>query len=139
VVECSASKLHHPVVEDESPGAKGLLLHGTVGREGFGAVEDLVPQHGTLDFPGFHREFLAVHEVPGVPPQPALDVFNHAGGAEDSEVSLAPQKHAQEAVETDEVVDVRMGEEKIGDAQCALGAKAAEFPAIEEQGPALPY
>jgi hypothetical protein len=81
---------------------------------------------------------IAVHEIPGIAAQLACDVGDEARRAVQRERFATAQGDAEHAVEADEVVHVRVGDEDLGRAQEPGRAQGRVVAQIEQEGAARP-
>src|SRR5262245_39288794 len=93
-----------------------------------GLCSDLVRRPG---------EGIAVDQVPRVPGQLAADVGDDPGRAEQFDMLFAGKKDAQQVVEADEVVHVRMRDEYVRELEQRRRGLAVDAAEIEQHGAAL--
>jgi hypothetical protein len=72
-------------------------------------------------------------EIPGVTGEPAPQLFDYAGRAVDVQVDVPAEKGPKQAVESDQVIDVRMGDENRPDLEQFAHGEGMKVPAVEEQ------
>ena len=108
-----------------------------LGREGGagGQVDGLDPLEP--DLVHGQGERIALDQVPGVAGELAADVGDDAGRTEHVEVELAGEKDAQQVVEADEVIHVRVRHEHMADLEQRGGRLAIDAAEVEQHGAPL--
>jgi hypothetical protein len=79
----------------------------------------------------------AVEKVPGVRPEPVLEVIDETRRAEEVERAAPMQAQAQQAVEAGEVVHVGVRDERVAHLQELPRREGREVAEVEEQRPAI--
>src|SRR5207245_6336584 len=124
----------HGVHQDRKQFTLGPDFERSLGMlEGLGG-----PKYGGADLPGMafarlYRQRVAVHEVPGVAAQFPLDVGDQPRRAVKAERLAPPQRDAQQPVEPDEVVHVRVRDERVHGAQQPSRAQGRVVAQVEEE------
>src|SRR3989475_7224182 len=130
----------HGVHQDRKQFTLGPDFERSLGMlEGLGGAK-----YGGADLPGMEfarldRQRVAVHEVPGVAAQFPLDVGDQPRRAIKAERLTPSQRDAQQPVEPDEVVHVRVRDERVHGAQQPRRAQCRVVAQIEQKrapGPA---
>ena len=101
-------------LETEAGGA------GAPARAEFGDVEDEIGR-------------VAVDQVPGIAEELVMDVAGKALRADHDDLLLAADRHAQQRVEADEMVDMEVGDEDVADPQQVARGERAQVAEIEQQ------
>ena len=76
---------------------------------------------------------VVMHQIPGIGTQLVFHLVEKAGRAEQLQFPVAPEQYAQQPVETDEMVHVRVGHKHIADAQQLARGKHLDIAQIEQQ------
>ena len=80
---------------------------------------------------------IILHEVPGIGCEPMPDLVDETGRAKKMEFFLPAQEEPYQVVETDEMVDMGMGDEDVTEPQQFPGRQMGNLPDVEEYGPSL--
>src|SRR6185369_6260532 len=80
---------------------------------------------------------IALHQVPGKGGESVLYLGGEAGRTEKVETFFAAETETQHLVEADEVVDVGMGDEDVGESQYFPGGEGADVSQVEQERPSL--
>src|SRR5207249_5739423 len=114
--------------------AFGPDFERSLGRpEGLGGAIDGGTDLPGMEFTRLDRQRVAVHEVPGVAAQFPLDVGDQPRRAVKAERLALPQRDAQQPVEPDEVVHVRVRDEHVHGAQQPSRAQGRVVAQVEEE------
>ena len=84
-----------------------------------------------------HGERVAIDQIPGVAGELASYVFDDAAGAEDFDLVVACEEDAQQMIEADEMVHVRVRNENLADLEEDGGRLTVDAAEIEQQGPSV--
>ena len=91
-----------------------------------------------VKLPNFDRERIAIHEIPGIAAQFAMDIVDQARRPEQSERLATPKRDAKDCVEPDEVIHVRMGDEDFSGPEQSGRPQVVVVPEVKEQGSLRP-
>src|SRR5207249_11389439 len=114
--------------------AFGPDFERSLGRpEGLGGAIDGGTDLPGMEFTRLDRQRVAVHQVPGVASHFPLDVGDQPRRAVKAERLAPPQRDAQQPVEPDEVVHVRVRDERVHGAQQPSRAQGRVVAQVEEE------
>ncbi len=91
-------------------------------QESVGSMKRRLPDLLAVEFTHFDGQRIAIHEVPGVPPELAIHIGDESRRAVQAKRFPSSQRHSDDGVEADKVVHVRMGYEQISRSKEPRGA-----------------
>jgi hypothetical protein len=97
------------------------------------------PRFMRMKFVCLDGQRIAIHQIPGVPLQLAADIGNETGWAVQPECLFSAQCDPKEAVKSNEVIHVRMGDKQIIGAKEPSGTEGIILTQIKEQCSARPF
>ena len=84
------------------------------------------------------REAIAVHQIPGIAAQFALNAIQDAGRPTQPQGLIPTQKHTQQSVESDEVIHMAVRDTHMAGPAQISGGEAVVMTEIEQNGPTFP-
>ena len=101
------------------------------------------PKDGSLDrirpdLCHLKREPIAVHQIPGITAQFALNAVQDAGRPTQPQGLIPTQKHTQQPVKSNEVIHMAVRDTHVADPAQVSGGEAVVLTEVEQDGPAFP-
>ncbi len=134
VVEERGAHAEARFVDQDAGRPRPVLLRGT--REAVAAAESRLAAAAVgVQFVHLDRQrhLVAVHDVPRVRRQLVLDPGDEARPAVQRDARLAAEHHPQPAVEADEMIDVRVADEDVRQAQQFARRQRGNVAQVEQQ------